>query len=175
MKNLLLGIICLSFCGTVALAAGKSVPNERILLEDSKVMNAEINNKTLRCSMLGYGFTELKINLKGLDGWTILDHSNARFGEFLGQPCMTAGACKLPWDEDNTGFDLEEILRTKSGEETIRVHRQISEVKTLRLNAQNKNVCIRTITEKLNTTVAGIKFHHARAFDETFAAEVCAK
>ncbi|MBC7427437.1 MAG: hypothetical protein H7336_02425 [Bacteriovorax sp.] len=48
-------------------------------------------------------------DIKALNGWTILDHSNSRFGDLTGLPCMTAGACSFG---DRPGrFKIEDILK----------------------------------------------------------------
>ncbi|MBY0416242.1 MAG: hypothetical protein K2Q18_18860, partial [Bdellovibrionales bacterium] len=81
----------------------------RVLLKDSKEMEAEVNNETVICSAKGYGLEELKINIKALDGWTILDHSNIRFGSLSKLPCMTAGACKPRWNQNAGGFSIDDV------------------------------------------------------------------
>lgn len=144
--------------------------SERTLLTDQKELMAQINDKTLICSASGYGASELKINIKGLDGWTILDHSNFRFGDPTGNPCMTAGVCNY---FDPHGFDLAEILRNAPKEEKIIVKRIISEKKEEVESQTNVKVCRRTIIENLETTVMKINFHHTRSFFEDFNIKLC--
>ncbi|MBC7712772.1 MAG: hypothetical protein H7177_05510 [Rhizobacter sp.] len=135
----------------------------RTILKDSKAMDAEINNETVLCSAKGYGLAELKINIKGLDGWTILDHSNSRFGDERGLPCMTAGACSFGGRND--GFSIGDIIKNNPRTEKIVVNRELIETRTM-VTAEAGNetdlVCQRSLTEKLNTVVAGVKFNHSR-------------
>lgn len=158
------------FCFVLLSLSFWSIASERILLQDSKTLMAEINANTLRCSAIGYGATELKINLKGLDGWTILDHSNARFGEFNGEPCMTAGRCK---EFSENGFDLDQILQTHSGSEKVIVYRTLQESKYPALNHQGEEVCHREVSEILKAKIAGIDFDHRRSFTEVFTLRAC--
>lgn len=154
------------------LLMSNAMASERILLQDKKILDAEINRTTLRCSALGYGLSELKINLKGLDGWTLLDHSNRRFGEFNGEPCMTAGACK-EFDFQEGGFDLDEILRNNSGTERVVVHRIVKESKSIITDHHKRERCQRTLIEELKTKAAGIDFFHQRAISEELDVKVC--
>lgn len=149
-----------------------SYASERILLKDKKIISAEVNQQTMRCSMIGYGRTELKINLKDLDGWTILDHSNSRFGEFNGAPCMTAGRCKT-FSELDLGFDLDEILKNNSGEHKVTIERIVKERKELIKDEDNNSICKRTIIEELKTTIANIPFQHQRSISENFDERAC--
>lgn len=135
----------------------------RTILKDSKVLTAEINEETVLCSAKGYGMEELKINIKALDGWTILDHTNSRFGDLTGLPCMTAGACS--YLGRNNGFKIEDIIKNNPRDEKVIVNRELIESRqmvTAEAGSENKLVCQRSLTEKLNTVVAGIKFSHIR-------------
>lgn len=151
---------------------------ERVLINDDKKMEAELNATTVRCSAIGYGVSELKINLKGLDGWTLFDHSNINAGDISGEPCMTAGACKrapkLP------GLSINDILATGDRSEVIVVSRQIVEVKEISKDENGVDVCSRHIEERLATSVnrasgdGKIKFTHVRwGLEETFPLSVC--
>jgi hypothetical protein len=167
MKNILLV--------TTILAAGLSSwakSSERVLLSDAKTFATEVSLETVRCSQIGYGNEELKINLAGLDGWTLFDHSNINAGDLAGQPCMTAGICKQPWN--NNGHTIDEVVQNRPGTETVTVLRKLIEVKTETKNADNIDVCQRSIREELATTVRGVAFHHTRmGFDQDFPIEVC--
>ncbi|MBC7540410.1 MAG: hypothetical protein H7281_16420, partial [Bacteriovorax sp.] len=150
---------------------------ERVLVNDNKKMDAELNSTTVRCSMIGYGSSELKITLKGLDGWTLFDHSNFRAGDSVDSPCMTAGQCKrFP---KSSGFSIDDILANGDKTETVVVNRQIIEVKEVSKDESGADVCSRHIEERLATTVTRadsngkIKFSHLRfGLAETFPLSV---
>ena len=152
---------------------------ERILINDSKQMDAELNVSTVRCSAIGYGGSELKVSLKGLDGWTLFDHSNINKGDLSGQPCMTAGLCKM-FPGQKVALSISDILAGGDRTETVVVRRQIVEVKEVTKDAKNKDVCSRHIEERLATEVTKadgtgkIKFNHLRfGIEETFPLSVC--
>lgn len=140
----------------------------RVLLKDSKVLDVEVNTDTVICSAKGYGLEELKINIKGLDGWTILDHSNLRFGDNSGLPCMTAGACKLPWNENSKDFSIDDIIQSNPRVEKVEVFRELTEARRLvRTQAGDQSNdplrCEKSLIEKLRAVIGGVTFNHARA------------
>lgn len=148
---------------------------ENIVLSDEIKVVAEINDKTVFCSEKGYGIAELKINIKDLDGKTILDHSNYRFGDPSRLPCMTAGYCKGSFG--NEGLTVEDILQGNPGQEKIVIKRQVIE-DFYKAHDQTNNVyvCQREIIEKLETVIRGIKFHHQRTLSaESFPLDKCGK
>lgn len=117
---------------------------------------------------------ELKINIKALDGWTILDHSNGRFGERNDLPCMTAGACKPSWDPEGRGFEIEDVIQSNPRVEKIVVHRKLLEVRNLLDNSDGTKTCFRNLREELNTVVGGIPFFHTRLSpEEQLPARAC--
>lgn len=168
MKNTLLVIGAL-------LLTQSTFAAERILLNDSKVLTAEVSTNTVRCTAIGYSMPELKINLHGLDGWTILDHSNLRQGDLLGEPCMTAGLC----DQfgDGQGFKIDDLIKGQPGNETVTVARKLIEVKQIQPKSPNEgggDVCVRSLREELHTVVRGIEFNHVRTgLMETFPVKAC--
>ncbi len=150
---------------------------ERVLLSDFKDAAVTLNESSVRCSAFGYGMAELKVNIKALDGWTLFDHSNVRQGDFRGQPCMTAGACR-PFGDP--GFSVEDILGTSSRTENIRVFRKIVEVKNRSKNEAGNDICLRHIEERLLTQVnrgdfkGKIQFNHVRSgIEEVFPISIC--
>lgn len=152
---------------------------ERVLISDSKKMEAELNRATVRCSAIGYGSSELKINLKGLDGFTLFDHSNINAGDISGEPCMTAGTCK-PFAKSPFGLSVEDILGNGDRTETVVVNRQIVEVKSVVKNDEGVDICSRHIEERLQTNInradanGQIKFYHLRSgLHENFPLSVC--
>lgn len=146
---------------------------ERVILSDEIKVVAEINSDTVFCSEIGYGAKELKINIKDLDGKTILDHSNFRFGDPSRLPCMTAGFCKGSFGDE--GLTVEDVLQDKPGQEKVVVKRQV--IETLYKAFDNVNqeyFCQREITEKLTTVIRGVSFHHQRNLSaEKFPLEKC--
>ncbi len=152
MKNLLVLAVILMSANIFA--------GERVILADSKEMDAEVSNKTVRCSALGYGMAELKINIVGLDGWTILDHSNVSFGDDSDLPCMTAGRCKR-FDRDG-GFSINDVVQNTPRTERILVNRILTESRVESVGTGGEKVCFRSLTEALSTVVGGIAFNHQR-------------
>lgn len=132
---------------------------ERIILQDQKIIDTEINRETVRCSAKGYGMAELKINIAALDGWTIFDHSNVSFGDRSNLPCMTAGLCKF--QDEGEGFDIDDVIQGKERIEKIVVERIVTESRNVTV-IDGFKVCERSLMEKLKTTVGGVEFHHAR-------------
>lgn len=162
----------------LVLVSSNLMAAERVLISDSKITDVELNNTSVRCSAIGYGAAELKINIKGLDGWTLFDHSNVRAGDLEGQPCMTAGACKQ--FGNRSGLSIDDILSGGTNTQRIRVNRQIVEVKELSKDENGIDVCFRHIEEHLQTSVlrgdgtGRINFTHLRSgLAETFPASVC--
>lgn len=147
--------------------------SERVLLQDAKTFSTEVSTATVRCSEVGYGSKELKINLAGLDGWTVLDHTNSNLGD-VNEPCMTAGQCKRT--ASSPGFSIDDLVKNKPGSETITVSRILTEVKYEMKDENNQDVCQRSLREELSTSIRGIAFHHTReGLDQVFPIEVCRK
>jgi len=148
--------------------------SERVLLRDAKTFSAEVSTATVRCSEIGYGAKELKINLAGLDGWTLFDHTNSNFGD-IGDPCMTAGRCKAPWGGSG-GFTIDDLIQNNPGVEAVTVVRSVTELKFETRDENNQEVCQRSLREDLQTTIRGINFSHSRhGLDQNFPIEVCRK
>ena len=147
--------------------------SERVILQDAKTFSTEVSTSTVRCSEIGYGAKELKINLSALDGWTLFDHTNSNFGD-IGEPCMTAGACKR--STTGPGFAIDDLIQNRPGQETVTVVRVVTESKLETKDENNQDVCQRSLREELSTTIRGIAFHHMRSgFDQNFPIEVCQK
>lgn len=159
MKNLLVLAVFLS---------GAVVAGERVIVQDQKVTDAEVNNQTVRCSAKGYGVEELKINIKGLNGWTMLDHSNRKFGD-SGEPCMTAGMCSSSWMD---GLKVEDVLQNNPRTEKITVLRTLTERRYI--SSLDSNDCLRSFKEDLKTKVGGVEFNHTRVSrEDDLPAEAC--
>ncbi len=145
---------------------------ERVILNDSKKMDAVVNEETVLCSALGYGLEELKINIAGLDGWTILDHSNIKFGDTRALPCMTAGHCKRR--ANGPGLSVDSVLQSNPRVEGIVVNRVLVEVRNEGTNEFDEKVCYRTLREELKTIVGGVPFFHVRMSpSEEFPLNAC--
>lgn len=146
---------------------------QRVILSDSKTFSTMVSTGTVRCSEIGYGTKELKINLAALDGWTLFDHTNAQAGEF-GEPCMTAGICKRT--PTSQGFSVNDLVQNNPGNELITVSRTVTENRTESKDQDGNDICSRSLTEYLTTSVRGIKFEHTRwGAQENFPIEVCRK
>ena len=147
--------------------------SQRVILADSKTFLTEVSTTTVRCSQVGYGAEQLKINLASLDGWTLFDHTNSHLSEF-GEPCMTAGMCKR--SPHTPGFSIEDLVQNNPGSEVIMVLRNVIENKTESKDQDGNEICVRSLTENLTTTIRKIKFQHSRSGGEqNFPIEVCRK
>lgn len=133
------------------------IAGERIVIKDQKIINQEVSKKTVLCSAKGYGLEELKINIEALNGWTFLDHSNLRFGDKSGLPCMTAGRCIGPLGDE---LQVDDVVLNNPRIETITIYREL--IETRFISSENSKDCLRAFKEKLATNIAGIAFHHER-------------
>lgn len=159
MKNLLVLAVLMS---------SSVMAGERVVIQDQKTLDAEVSNKTVRCSAKGYGLEELKINIKGLSGWTMLDHSNRKFGDG-GEPCMTAGMCA---GDLGAGLSIDDVLQNNPRTEKITVFRKLTESRNI--SNESSADCLRTFTENLKTTVGGVAFNHTRmSGQDVLPAEAC--
>lgn len=166
MKKQILSMVLMMAAG----AAARAADSQRVILADSKTFNTEVSLETVRCSNLGYGAGLLKINLAGLDGWTLFDHTNSHVGEF-GEPCMAAGRCMMG-DEG----PILDFIGGKPGTETVTVQRQVLEIKQESKDAEGNEVCVRSLQENLSTVIRGTQFLHTRhGAEQTFPVEVCRK
>lgn len=164
MKTLLLSLLLTASFNTMA--------GERVILKDSLKVKTEVSTKTVRCSILGYGVSELKINIEALDGWTIFDHTNVNFGDRFDQPCMTAGPCKR-FQGDTDALSVDSVVQNNPRKETIEIHRELIESREL-TEEEGVKVCQRSLREELKTNVGGIDFFHIRSGAvETLRAEAC--
>lgn len=154
------------------LMTGNVWAGERVILRDSKTMEVTVSNETVLCSALGYGLEELKINIEALDGWTILDHSNIRFGDTRGLPCMTAGHCKR--FSRTGGLTVDQVVQNNPRVETIVVNRILTETREESVNVDGEKVCFRGLREDLSTVVGGLPFLHSRfGASEELPANAC--
>lgn len=154
------------------LFAANTMAGERVILKDSKKVTTEVSTKTVRCSILGYGMSELKINIAALDGWTLFDHTNVRFGDRFDQPCMTAGPCKR-FQNDEDGLTVDSVVKGNERNEKIVIEREVVESRDL-TEEQGEKVCQRMLREDLKTTVGGVEFFHSRTGAvETLPAQAC--
>lgn len=168
--------MCLSLLFTVNVFSA-----ERVLISDSKMTNVTLDRSSVRCTPIGYSVPELKINIKGLDGWTLFDHSNIFAGDLNGEPCMTAGECSFVRDPIVSDlFTIDDILAGGSRVEKIQVNRQIVEMKNISQDNLGNDACFRSIEERLQADVKRgdgkgfIHFTHKRfGLAEQFPLSVC--
>lgn len=151
MKRLFLATMALTVCFQLS-AQTRFEHFSRVSLKDSFETTVDVDQDSVRCSQVGYGVSELKINVPGLKWNAVFDHSNA---ENLG-PCMTAGVCR---DDvlDLDGLTPDDLIQDSPGRENIVVERLLEE--QFRLDHQQKT-CSRTLTEVLDTVIRGQEFTH---------------
>ena len=124
---------------------------ERILKDETTNITVELNDKMVRCSILGYGREELKVSVPDLQYLAIFNHAN--FGEAL--PCMSAGACT----DGNLPIDM---IDTSKPTENTDVRVQLVEILTL--DAQT-STCTRILEERVSAQIRGRAFNHLHRAD----------
>src|SRR5690606_12336165 len=82
----------------------------------------------------------------------IFDHAN--IGE--SEPCMTAGACEVPWS-DAGGLNPSDLIQDNPGQEAMMVEREL--IETFNLDHELKT-CQRHMSEFLKSTLRGLEFKH---------------
>ncbi len=107
-----------------------------------------VTNDSVRCSAIGYGLPELKIDVPALDWAAKFQHRN--LGE--GQPCMTAGRC--------TSFRGPElVLQDRPGVEAVDLTVIHSEEGVI---DRERDTCHRRLVEEVEMTLRGTRFTHTR-------------
>lgn len=107
-----------------------------------------INAASVRCSALGYGALELKVDVPDLDWSATFNHR--QLGE--GKPCMTAGVCSSTLSP--------EILRAK-GEGDIPTQLLVVHTEEAYVD-RTHGTCSRELVEVLSMELHGIRFTHQR-------------
>lgn len=143
MKIVLLTVTLLA----PALASAETL--EREISRVSHNINVAVNAGSVRCSALGYGALELKVDVPDLDWAASFNHR--QLGE--GKPCMTAGVC---------GGDLTPAKLRAAGEGDVAtvlevVHREVAMIDRAR------GTCSRELVEEVELELHGISFHHRRS------------
>lgn len=151
MKTLL--TLTALFTSLSVLAANTEKKEYLIHNKDVKT-TVHLNDKTVRCSALGYGVSELKISVPALDYLAFFDHSN--IGE--SEPCMTAGMCTFRNTGD--GNRVSDILDPNKPSEEIEINMILKEV--YYINHDQKS-CSRAIEESLKSDLRGKTFTHFRS------------
>lgn len=129
---------------------------ERVSLADSFFVHVDIEEGKVRCSALGYGMEELKIEVPDLRSEALFNHAN--FGE--AQPCMTAGICKVDWVPDHQGFTPADLIQDNPAREQMLVERELVESFDINITQQK---CQRRLRENLKGVLRGIEFKHTVA------------
>ena len=110
--------------------------------------SVKVAANTVRCSSLGYGRPELKIDVPALDWAASFNHRT--FGE--GQPCMTSLVCR-------GGVGPELILA--DGEAEVPVKLIVTHTEKAWLDRENDK-CSRWLEEHVEMELRGLKFTHVR-------------
>lgn len=109
----------------------------------------KVSAETVRCSALGYGRPELKIDVPALDWAATFNHRT--FGE--GQPCMTSVVCR-------GGIGPDVILSEGEAEVTVDLEVLHTEVAYI---DEATGTCDRSLVEELKMELRGQTFHHTRS------------
>lgn len=146
MKKIMFSVVLLGVLPALTFAQR----TERVLKDVTTPITIEVTEKNVRCSAVGYGLSELKLNIPSLRWLAVLDHSNA---ENLG-PCVTAGACSNP-DLNREGREPMDII--VSGDD--RVHTDVRVILT-EVFSKSGGKCFRSLEERVELNVRGVPFTH---------------
>ena len=124
---------------------------EKEVYRSSESIVVAVNAKSVRCSALGYGSPELKVDVSDLDWAASFNHR--QLGE--GQPCMTAGLC---------GGELTPEKLRAAGEgdiptQLLVVHKEVATID------RAHGTCSRVLVEEVTMKLHGIEFSHQRRAD----------
>lgn len=125
----------------------------RVIKDEIHLTTVAVTPLSVRCSMIGYGLSELKLNIPSLRWHAVLDHSN---GENLGS-CVTAGPkfCEfgnMPKIPD--GFFVND---------TPNVETEMRVILNEQFVTNEDGSCERTLVENISLDVRGIKFTHQKS------------
>jgi hypothetical protein len=139
----------LSLLTTLSLGAMAQAPLVKEIFRQTSEIEVQLDETTVRCSNIGYGFPELKVDVPALDLVATFQHRN--FGE--GQPCMTAGRC-------TPDRSPELLLATGPGIEKAQL--EVVHTEEAYLNEEN-NTCYRSLVETVTMQLRGQTFTHRRS------------
>ncbi|MGZ3722576.1 MAG: hypothetical protein ACXVA9_06580 [Bdellovibrionales bacterium] len=129
---------------------------ETVTIERSRTvvpLTVELNKDTVRCLLGDYSSTSLKISVPELKGSTAFPQTTA--GETA--PCINAGSCRFGKTPDGRRLDPSLIIDANKPTEDIQITVVLNEV--LYIN-HDKQTCDRSLSERIDSTVRGIKFAH---------------
>ena len=143
----LIAAVAAAVLGTPLLASAETLEKE--VSRTTYGITVAVNASSVRCSALGYGSLELKVDVIDLDWAAAFNHR--QLGE--GKPCMTAGVC---------GGSLTPAKLRAAGEGDIPTNLLVvhKEVATL---DRARGTCTRELVEELSMELHGIEFQHHRS------------
>lgn len=138
---------------------------ERELFRKTHQINLDLNEKSVRCSDLGYGNVQLKISVNDLEWISFFDHSNR--GE--AEPCMTAGMMSCAQFDLSDFPDLGDAFQQQ--DDVLKRFRALGKVKTQLQQIlketysmdHQEQTCQRVLEETVETEVDGTIFTHYRS------------
>ncbi len=133
----------------VSISSAHALELKREVSRTVQQIPVKIAAETVRCSSLGYGRPELKIDVPALDWTATFNHRT--FGE--GQPCMTSVVCR-------GGVNTDVILREGEAEVTANLEIVHSEVAFI---DEENGTCDRLLVEDLKMELRGLTFTHNRS------------
>lgn len=122
---------------------------EKEVSRNSYPIQVAVHASSVRCSALGYGALELKVDVPDLDWAAAFNHRQR--GE--GKPCMTAGVC---------GGDLTPEKLRAAGEGDISTELWVVHTEVATLDRAH-GTCTRELVEEVSMTLHGIDFAHRRS------------
>ncbi len=120
----------------------------KIISQNTIDTTVRVAANTVRCSSLGYGRPELKIDVPALDWAAVFNHRTQ--GE--GQPCMTSVVCR---------GDVGPNLVLAGGEAEVAVQLVVTHTEKAWLDRENDK-CFRHLEEHVEMELRGLKFSHVR-------------
>src|SRR4051812_4514718 len=122
---------------------------EKEVFRQTTDITVPLHPSSVRCSALGYGQPELKVDVPDLDWAAVFNHR--QLGE--GEPCMTAGVC------DGTHTPAR-VLAGGAGDipaHLLVVHTEIATID------RGRAVCVRELVEELTMELRGLTFAHRKS------------
>jgi len=129
------------------------VANAETLEKEVSRQNTDItvavHPSSVRCSALGYGQPELKVDVPDLDWAAVFNHR--QLGE--GEPCMAAGVCTATNSPARVLAGGEGDVATH----VLVVHTEVGTVET------GHSTCARELVEELTMQLRGLTFVHRKS------------
>jgi len=155
----------------VLLFSTKLFAANHFAITDSKVVDVDLNNRTVRSIKTGVPcagsfdenceLSQIAVAINGLDGWTALRHP----GHFEGTSDLSAQKINQAGEPPN--IHINDILSSGSRTEPIRIHRKVSRKSVSERNENGDVVCASYLVETLTADIPRASGNEAIRFSDT--------